>query len=141
MRNIQHKYVRGVVPHHILTRVAEHTEDEASGTARSTLDHMRELATGRAATLLERPAAVAPAAGPAKRRRNVNTAEHTTRLPGDLVMCEHKARGMDVEVNEAYDGSGTTYDYSAQVFRRSSIDCKGMRVDSTVHYGTSWPCH
>ncbi|HEX8155066.1 MAG TPA: M4 family metallopeptidase [Thermoanaerobaculia bacterium] len=131
------QYICGVIPPHILTRVAAHTSDEASGTARATLEHMRELATGRAATLLER-SPVAATALPAKRRRNVYTAEHTLRLPGKLVMSEHKARGTDVEVNEAYDGSGTTYDFFAQVFRRSSIDGKGMRLDSTVHYGTSF---
>ncbi len=42
------QYVCGVIPPHILTRVADHTTDEASGTARATLEHMRELATGRA---------------------------------------------------------------------------------------------
>ena len=52
MPNIPQKYVCGVIPPHILTRVAEHTSNEASGTARATLEHMRELATGRAATLL-----------------------------------------------------------------------------------------
>lgn len=132
------QYICGVIPPHILSRVAA-LSTEASGTARATLDHMRELATGRAATLLERPAAaLVAAAGPAKRRRNVYTADHTTRLPGKLVMSEHKARGTDVEVNEAYDGSGTTYDFFAIVFRRFSIDGRGMRLDSTVHYGTSF---
>lgn len=138
MRNIPQKYVCGVVPPHILTRVAEHTEDEASGTARATLEHMRELATGRAATLLERPAATAPAAGPLRKRRNVYDAQHRFRLPGKLVMSEHKARSRDVEVNEAYDGSGATYDFFAQIFKRSSIDGRGTRLDSTVHYGDSF---
>src|SRR5919206_4523000 len=138
MPNIPQKYVCGVVPPHILTRVAEHTEIEASGTARATLEHMRELATGRAATLLERPSAVAPAAAPTRKRRNVYDAQHKFRLPGKLTMSEHKARSKDVEVNEAYDGSGATYDFFAQVFRRSSIDGRGMRLDSTVHYGDSF---
>ena len=53
-------------------------------------------------------------------------------------MSEHKTRGWDVEVNEAYDGSGATYDFFARVFRRSSIDGRGMRLDSTVHYGQSF---
>jgi Zn-dependent metalloprotease len=136
MRTIP-QYICGVIPPHILSRLAAHTSNEASGTARATLDHMRELATGRAATLLLKPA-VTTATTDAKRRRNVYTAEHTTRLPGKLVMSEHKARGTDVEVNEAYDGSGSTYDFFSQVFRRSSVDGKGMRLDSTVHYGTSF---
>ena len=138
MRTIPHNFVCGVIPPHILTRVAEHTTDEASGSARTTLEHMRELATSRAATLIERPSAVAAAPASTRKRRNVYTANHTLRLPGKLVMSEHKTRGTDVEVNEAYDGSGSTYDFFAQVFRRSSIDGRGMRLDSTVHYGTDF---
>ena len=139
MRTIHHQYVCGVVPPHILTRVAEHTTDEASGTARATLEHMRELATSRAATLIERPTAAAPAtSAPSRKRRNVYDAQHTFRLPGKLVMSEHKPRSLDVEVAEAYDGSGATYDFFASVFRRASIDDRGMRLDSTVHYGTSF---
>ena len=63
-------------------------------------------------------------------------AQHTFRLPGKLTMSEHKPRSSDVEVTEAYDGSGATYDFFANVFRRASIDDRGMRLDSTVHYGT-----
>src|SRR5688500_3072636 len=132
------QYICGVIPPHIPTRVAEHTSNEASGTARATLEHMRELATGRAASLLQRPTAVAATAVSTRKRRNVYTANHTLRLPGKLVLSEHKARGTDVEVNEAYDGSGSTYDFFANVFRRSSIDGRGMRLDSTVHYGESF---
>jgi Zn-dependent metalloprotease len=138
MPNIPQKYVCGVIPPHILTRVAEHTSNEASGTARATLEHMRELATGRAATLLTRTTEVAATAVSPRKRRNVYTANHTLRLPGKLVLSEHKTRGTDVEVNEAYDGSGSTYDFFANVFRRSSIDGRGMRLDSTVHYGESF---
>ena len=139
MRNIQHNHVCGVVPPHILTRVAEHTEDEASGTARATLEHMRELATGRAATLIERPtAAAAPAAAQSRKRRNVFDAQYTFRLPGKLAMSENKPRSTDVEVQEAFDGSGATYDFFYDVFGLASIDGRGMRLDSTVHYGTSF---
>jgi Zn-dependent metalloprotease len=138
MRKIHHTYVCGAIPLHILTRVAEHTEDEASGTARATLEHMRELATSRAATLIEHPATVAPAAARPRKRRNVYDAQHTFRLPGKAVMNEHTSRSADVEVTEAYDGSGATYDFFAKVFRRASIDGRGMRLDSTVHYGTSF---
>ena len=138
MPNIPQKYVCGAIPPHILTRVAEDPSDAASGSARATLEHMRELATGRAASLLQRPTEVAATAVSTRKRRNVYTANHTFRLPGKLVLSEHKARGTDVEVNEAYDGSGSTYDFFANVFRRSSIDGRGMRLDSTVHYGESF---
>jgi Zn-dependent metalloprotease len=114
--------------------VAEQTNDAAQDDARATLEHMRELATGRARTLIEG----SPAAPPdiTRKRRNVYDARHQHRLPGKLAMSEHKPRSADVEVNEAYDGSGATHDFYAQLFGRRSIDGKGMRLDSTVHYGT-----
>jgi len=136
MQTISH-YVCGVIPPHILTRVAGHTGSDAAGTARATLEHMRELASGRtAASLLERPAA-APRAGTRQRkRRNVYDANHEFRLPGRLARSERKSRSADVEVTEAWDGSGATYDFFARVFQRLSIDDQGMRIDSTVRYGT-----
>ena len=133
MRNIP-QYVCGVIPPHILTRVAERTDDAAQDDARATLEQMRELATGRARTLIE--GSPAAASDVTRKRRNVYDARHQHRLPGKLAMSEHKPRSEDVEVNEAYDGSGATYDFYAQLFGRRSIDGKGMRLDSTVHYGT-----
>jgi Zn-dependent metalloprotease len=138
-RNIPH-YVCGVIPSHMLTRLAEQTggpADEASANARATLEHMRELATGQAsASLLGRRAVEAAAVLPPRKRRHVYDAQHRFRLPGRLVMSPHLPRGTDVEVREAYDGSGATYDFFKKVFRRESIDGQGMRLDSTVHYGT-----
>jgi Zn-dependent metalloprotease len=39
-----------------------------------------------------------------------------------------------VAVNEAYDGSGATYDLYKTIYQRNSIDNNSMRLDSTVHY-------
>jgi Zn-dependent metalloprotease len=139
MRNIHHHYVCGAVPSHILTRLAQHTEEEASGYARATLQHMRELAMSRAATLIERPnAAAAPAPARPRKRRKVYDAQNTHRLPGRLVRSERLSRSFDVEADEAFDGSGATYDFFANVFGRSSIDGHGMPIVSTVHYGASF---
>jgi Zn-dependent metalloprotease len=135
MRKISH-HVCGVIPPHILAKVAEQAEHEARDDARSTLEQMRELATERTRTFFEGAAPAAIAAAPQKKRRSIYDAHHSLRLPGKLVMSEHKPRSADVEVAEAYDGSGTTFDFYAQIFSRNSIDGRGMRVDSTVHYGT-----
>jgi Zn-dependent metalloprotease len=118
----------------MLMRVAERTADAGQDDARATLEHMRELATGRARTLIEGPPATPP--DPSRKRRNVYDARHHHHLPGKLALSEHKPRNADVEINEAYDGSGATYDFYAQLFGRRSIDGNGMRLDSTVHYGT-----
>jgi Zn-dependent metalloprotease len=136
MRTISQQHVCSVIPWHILTNVAEQAEHEARDDARSTLEHMRELATERVRTFMEGAAPATAVAASPKKRRNVYDAQHSHKLPGKLVMSEHKPRSADVEVAEAYDGSGATFDFYAQVFSRKSIDDRGMRVDSTVHYGT-----
>jgi len=40
----------------------------------------------------------------------------------------------DVAVNEAYDFSGATYDFYETAYNPNSVDGRGLRLDSTVHY-------
>jgi len=56
-------------------------------------------------------------------------------LPGRLVRAEGAAAGRDVDVNEAYDGLGATFDFFADVYDRNSIDDEGLHLDASVHYG------
>jgi Zn-dependent metalloprotease len=128
-------HVCGVIPPHILSHVAEQPDEASRGDALSTLEHMRELATARVRMTLPTEGTVAPQPTQ-KKRRNVYDAQHSQKLPGKLVMSEHKPRSADVEVAEAYDGAGATFDFFALVFGRQSIDNRGMRIDSTVHYGS-----
>jgi len=136
MRTITH-HVCAVIPPHMLTRVAEQTGHTAHEAACSTLEEMRRLATARARPFLDRAAPAAKAETP-KGRRSVYDARHGWKLPGKLVMSEHKPRSSDAEVNEAYDGCGATADFFATVFGRNSVDGRGLRIDSTVHYGTQF---
>lgn len=133
MNNIQQS-VCAVIPAPMLNNVARHSGHEAAGHARSTLELMHEIGRQRRQSFVTSEAVVQAAVPALKRRRNVYTAEHRQILPGRLVMSEHKVRSTDVSVNEAYDGSGATFDFYAQVFERNSIDDRGMRLDSTVHY-------
>ncbi|MBD1821472.1 M4 family metallopeptidase [Cyanobacteria bacterium FACHB-DQ100] len=73
-----------------------------------------------------------------EKRRTIYTAENDTDLPGKIVRGEGAAAVEDVAVNEAYDGSGATYDFFEEIFQRNSIDGFGMRLDSTVHYGEQY---
>lgn len=132
MTTIPH-HICGVIPPHILDRVAQHSDDAADD-ARATLKQMRELARDRTRSFVAGEPIIEPAAAAPKKRRNVYDAQHHRQLPGKLVMSEHKPRSSDVEVTEAYDGSGATFDFYSQVFSRNSIDDRGMRLDSTVHY-------
>jgi Zn-dependent metalloprotease len=75
---------------------------------------------------------------PGRKRRTVYDARGKYDLPGRLVRSEGDLRSKDPRVNEAYDGAGFTYDMFKKIFLRNSIDDRGMRIDSTVHYGVSY---
>ena len=71
----------------------------------------------------------------AGKQRSVYDARGAETLPGRMVRAEGAPAVADVEVNEAYDGLGATYDFYADVYDRRSIDDAGMHLDATVHYG------
>ncbi len=71
---------------------------------------------------------------PGKKSRSVYDAQKTAFLPGKLVRDEGASKSKDIAVNEAYDGSGTTYDFFKKIYGRNSIDDNGLRMDSSVHY-------
>ncbi len=68
------------------------------------------------------------------KERVVYDAKNGSNLPGTVVRKEGEPPVSDVAVNEAYDGSGATYDLYNNVYQRNSIDGNGMRLDSSVHY-------
>src|SRR5437763_427516 len=106
-----------VIPPHILRHVADGGDYQSRITARATLVEMRAISGKRQRTLIA-PPADAPAAG---KQRSVYDAKHQHALPGKLVMSEASERGSDVEVNEAFDGSGTVFDFYKAIYDRVSI--------------------
>src|SRR6476620_1598233 len=52
-----------------------------------------------------------------------------------MARSEGAAAHADEDVNRAYDGSGKTYDFYREILKRNSIDGRGMRLDSFVHFG------
>jgi Zn-dependent metalloprotease len=76
-----------------------------------------------------------------KLHRTIFDAQNSESLPGRLVRSEGgKSKGGrgGRGVAEAYDYSGDTYNFYKDVFDRNSVDSKGMRLDSTVHYGEAY---
>jgi Zn-dependent metalloprotease len=70
--------------------------------------------------------------------RTIFDAKNSENLPGTLVQREgQKAKGGK-PVTEAYDYSGSTYNFFKDIFDRNSIDTRGMKLDSTVHYGEDY---
>ena len=133
MRNIHQSCT--AIPPHILRHVAEHGDDEAREKVIATLRHTARIAEDRSQALLQAPDAAS--ALPAK-RRSVYDARHKQTLPGKLVMDDRHTGSTDIEATEAFEGCGATYDFFANVFRRKSIDDKGMPLISTVHYGRNF---
>ena len=75
-----------------------------------------------------------------KLNRTIFNAENTEELPGTLITYEGftGVKKQERTVFEAYDYSGKTYDFYKKIFGRNSIDTRGMRLDSTVHYGEKY---
>lgn len=71
-------------------------------------------------------------------RRTIFTASNSESLPGTIVRSEGSSASSDPAVDEAYDGAGETYQMYLDVFKRNSLDDKGLRLDSTVHYGKGY---
>ncbi len=124
-------YVCTILPPHILTKLCE--SDRHRARALRTIA-LTEQARGRRAILGAMLAAV-PAG---TLRRTIFDAQNTENLPGKLVRGEGDAATDDVAVTEAYDYSGNTYDFYEKIFGRNSVDDKGQRLDSSVHYGQQY---
>jgi Zn-dependent metalloprotease len=92
-------------------------------------DQVRDLRR----SVLETVSRAKPVAG-VQKQRQVHDAEHGSSLPGRLVRSEGDAPTNDLAVDEAYDGSGATFDLFQEVYQRNSIDAQGLALISTVHF-------
>lgn len=73
-----------------------------------------------------------------RRRRLVYDAAGRLELPGRLARKEGAKAARDARINEAYDNLGITLEFFRQVFRRNSLDGRGMDVRASVHFGDGW---
>jgi len=70
--------------------------------------------------------------------RTIYDAKNSENLPGTVVKREGGKTKGERTVSEAYDYSGSTYNFFRDIFNRNSIDTRGMKLDSTVHYGEDY---
>jgi Zn-dependent metalloprotease len=124
----------------MLEQIVENGSGAQSDQAAQALNISQEIREERQSIV---PAAApTPARGEAVARalkqRAVYTANSGTSLPGDLVRGEGDPAVSDVAVNEAYDGSGATFDLYDAIYGRNSINGYGLQLKSTVHYGTGY---
>jgi Zn-dependent metalloprotease len=131
----QHSACCFIIPPDILTHLAESSDSATRGEAMNSLE-MSARMRGRREAFAGFASALATPTG--TKRRTVYDAQNARTLPGKLVRGEGDARSKDKAVNEAYDGAGKTYDFFNKIFGRNSIDGRGMRLDSTVHFGRNY---
>lgn len=123
------------LPPHILRHIAENAGGELRERAHATLEESAQLRGERAVVALIAGELAVPAG---VKRRMVYDARHGRKLPGHLVRGEGDGATGDAATDEAYDGAGKTYDFYRRVFDRNSVDDRGLRLDSTVHYAANF---
>ncbi|BAU08826.1 M4 family metallopeptidase [Fischerella sp. NIES-3754] len=122
-----------VIPPHMLENIVVNGNEQQRSWAFHTLNISSQF-RGRRNVV----GAVNFAVSPGEKRRTIFDAKSTEQLPGTLARGEGDPLSNDIAVDEAYDGAGATYDLYYEVFERNSIDDKGLRLDSTVHYGVKY---
>ena len=132
---------RTILPPHLLREVARNGDAQQRNDALMTLSldstfrNVRAELLPSVQVLTRQPAATLP---PGVKRREVYDAQNKESLPGEAVRLEGTAAGKDATVNEAYEGLGATYDLYWTVFRRHSIDDRGLPLEASVHYGQKY---
>ncbi len=122
-----------ILPPHMLNQIAQNGTPEQRDLALRTIattGHMRAQRNMWQAAV----AASMTAVPVGNKQREVYDAKNGSSLPGSLVRGENDAPSGDVSVNEAFDGAGATYDLYYAVYGRNSVDNRGLKLESTVHY-------
>lgn len=121
-----------IIPPHMLRQIAERGDPDQRQQALRTSAMSNQMRSQRAAhaisSVMAEPKAVAG------KERIIYDAQNQSELPGRKIRGEGDPPTGDAAADEAYDGSGATYDLFSAVYGRNSIDGAGMRLDSTVHY-------
>ena len=105
----------------------------------TTLDGLNAPDAESAATDPKSTTGKCPAAQPVGGlNRTIFDAQNNEDTHGQVVRTEGDDPTDDNNVNEAYDAAGITYQFYSEVFGRNSIDNKGMRLDSVIHYGDNF---
>jgi Zn-dependent metalloprotease len=120
-----------IIPPDILRNIAKKGTEAQQDWAYKAIEQSAQMRGQREVVGEFAALAAVPAGG---KRRTVYNAKNGTILPGKLARGENDPSSKDKTVNEAFLGSGKTYDFFSKVYDRNSIDDRGMRLDSTVHY-------
>jgi Zn-dependent metalloprotease len=122
-----------ILPPHLLREIAQNGTPRQRAIALKTIVSADQFRAERR-TFKELAGFRAVVSTSGNKQRTIYDAQYGSRLPGVLVRKEGDPAVNDPAVNEAYDGSGATYDLYYNVYDRNSLDNNGLKLDSTVHY-------
>lgn len=120
------------LPARLLAHAARKAGGEQGDALMAHAAHSARLRGARAAPGAPPPGLAGARA--AKEARRVFDARHGAKVPGWVARKDGEPPAADTVVNHAYDNVGITLDFFSKVCGRRSLDGRGMRVDSTVHY-------
>jgi Zn-dependent metalloprotease len=126
-----HQHIQGIIPPHMAERILENGSPEQKKKLGNYIRIAGQM-RGQRQQLAEMTRK--GLAGEGEHKRLVYDAQNGSGLPGHLVRSEGEGSSGDAAADEAYDGSGATYDLYKEVFGRDSVDNQGMNLISTVHY-------
>ena len=122
-----------IVPPHMLNEIAKRGSQAQRDFAIRTLRFSEQM-RGQRLAVMDMPILIHLPVTSDVKNRAIYDVNHGSNLPGTVVRQEGDPPGADVAVNEAYDGSGVTFDLYKDVYNRLSIDGNGMALTSSVHY-------
>ncbi len=119
-----------IVPPHLLDALRRHPDPKVRKIAEATLflTHAARVKRGILAQGARPPLPTGTL------RRTIYDGAQGPHIRGNILRSEGQPLADDRAANDAYDASGDTYEFYRSVFGRVSVDGKGLRLDSTVHY-------
>jgi Zn-dependent metalloprotease len=130
----QRNPIQCIIPPYIADQLVKSTDPKVRSRAVAQIRTAAKMRAFREAAQAL-PTLMAVTSPTKKKLRQVFDAKGSDQLPGKLVRSEGQAKVGDAEVDEAYDGAGTTYDFYNQLFERNSLDNNGMTLISSTHVG------
>ncbi len=121
-----------ITPPHMIERIAKEGSEKQKERAIKALKVSGQI-RGQRQSLTEHRHVLTPASR-SEKQRLIYDAESDSNLPGILVRSEGENPLEKPAEDEAYDGSGATYDLYFDIYNRNSVDGNGMPIISTVHY-------
>ncbi len=128
-----HHSIFCITPPHMLQEIIRNGSSTQRDLALQTIITSEQM-RGQRRAMKSMAAFMVKAASTGNKQRAIYDAKNGAQLPGTLVRSEGDPASTDPAINEAYDGSGVTYDLFFDTYGRNSIDNNGLKLNSTIHY-------